>query len=1057
MNAGPILGSELRTVARRAKTYQQRCSLAIALSFAIGALFAVAQQATSGQVSVQSYAIFAQYLFGAVAATQIVLTMWLVPALVAGAIVLERERRTLDSLLTTRLSSAEIVVGKLCGGLLQYAACLLTTLPIMILLCLVGGVDPRLVLLSHAATASLAFFAAALSILVSTSERRAVRAVTQTVGLATVWCILPALLQVLIPRLSPRAWHWIRPFNDWWLASSPNNVAETLLRSGIGSRLIDSIMWMIGLQLVAGCVLLAWSVARLRRASRRMEDAGGGKRGSSRFWSARHLRFSRRPPCGENPVLWKELHTSRVYGFAEVLGALVAIGVVGLIGFGTYHFGRPAFIELAHEGFGSRGVQIRRTDLNRFLSHVSSWVEFFMLLIVAGKAAGSVTFERARDTWDSLMATPLDGREILRAKMLGTIWKVRSGILLLVVLWSIGLLAGSLHPVAFGAAVVLTGVSIAFMASLGTYVSLISHDTAQASNRALIPALVLSCSFLVCYLPTRATTVFMGIGSIPFLNGVCLVTHGEIRDVLDGDETFRRLEELSIHSYESGLSVLVACLVSIAAFSAAAIAFHRAALNRFDRIIGRPERDQHEHAAGRRAWFEALKRRRKTVAVASMVVLFVISQISSLRSSILLRRALAETERLCPGWRLDDLEAARERVPDAENAALRVGAADHVLPASWRRDGNSPSQVERDQLEAVADLPPVQRLPEKSRRSLQAAIQGALPALAETRGLAVLTRGRFPITWASDGISTMLPQLAKVSDVANLVLADAIVESERGNADASLTACRAILSVGRSIGDEPALVSQRRRMDLREKACRQIERSLAQGQPSDIALAALERDLEAEEVQPLLVFGLRGERALMDRFLSAVGSGEFTHRQLRNAGFAYTDVLLWKTAPTRAIQLRFNNRAEQIATLPVEQQQAAFQQLDDESRNLPFASRMLVPGTLWVATACLTSRARLRCASTALACERYRLARGAWPSALEELVPRFLPRLPIDPFDGKPIRFRRENDHFVLYSVGEDRRDDGGRTEAVSRSSAGRDLEFRLWDPSRRRQSAPKE
>jgi hypothetical protein len=308
------------------------------------------------------------------------------------------------------------------------------------------------------------------------------------------------------------------------------------------------------------------------------------------------------------------------------------------------------------------------------------------------------------------------------------------------------------------------------------------------------------------------------------------------------------------------------------------------------------------------------------------------------------------------------------------------------------------------------------------------------------------------VTWTKDGISTLLPQIANVRDVANLVLADAILQSEDGNADASLTACRAILGVGRSIGDEPALVSQRKRMDIRELACRQVERSLAQGQPSEIALAALQRDFDAEEDQPLLVFGLRGERALMDRFLSAVDSGEFSRSQLRSAGFAYTEMLFWSTAPTRAIQLRFNNRAEQIAALPAEQQQMAFQRLDDESKDLPFASRMLVPAILRVATACLSSRARIRCASAALSCERYRLARGAWPSALEELVPRFLKRLPLDPFDGKSIRFRREHDHLVLYSVGEDRRDDGGRTEAVPRSSAGSDLEFRLWGPRSRRQ-----
>ena len=241
-------------------------------------------------------------------------------------------------------------------------------------------------------------------------------------------------------------------------------------------------------------------------------------------------------------------------------------------------------------------------------------------------------------------------------------------------------------------------------------------------------------------------------------------------------------------------------------------------------------------------------------------------------------------------------------------------------------------------------------------------------------------------------------------------------------------------------------------MDIRERACRQLERSLAQGQPSDLALRAVQGDFDVDEEKPLLVFGLRGERALMDRFLAAVDSGEFSRTQLRSAGFAYTDMLMWQTAPTRAIQLRFNNRAEQIAALPAEQQQAAFQRFDDESRSLPSATRMLVPAILRVATDCLISRARLRSASAALACERHRLARGTWPSALEELVPRFLGALPVDPFDGKPLRFRRENDHVVVYSVGEDRRDDGGRTESVPHSSAGKDLEFRVWNLPYRRQ-----
>ena len=498
-------------------------------------------------------------------------------------------------------------------------------------------------LLTHVGTVSVGLFTAGISILVSTSERRAVTAVRQTVGLAMVWCILPSMLQILVPRLSPRVWYWIRDCNEWWLASSPVNVAETLLRLGIGSRLFDSIMWMIGLELAAGCAFVAWSVARLRRASRKVEEGGGGKRGLARLWPTRPLRLLGRSPCGANPVLWKEVHTSRAPGIVDVIGAIVAVGVVGLIGFGTFHFARPAFIELSQHGYGGVAQEPRRAELNRFLSHVSSWVEFLMLLIVAGVAAVSVTLERARDTWDSLIATPLDGREILRAKMIGAVWKVRAGAFLLLVLWSIGLLAGSLHPVGFGAAVILLGVSMWFMAALGTFASLVSRDTSQASNRALIPALLLSGSFLLCYVPSRLTTVFMGLGSAPFVNWVCLVSSTEIRDVMSGDDTFRRLEYMNIYSYEGALSVLVACLVSIGVCAVAAICLSRAAFNRFDHVVGRPQRATNRSAPRFRSWLQLMARRRKTVAIVAIVAVFLISQIiASVRVARSLRDALAE-------------------------------------------------------------------------------------------------------------------------------------------------------------------------------------------------------------------------------------------------------------------------------------------------------------------------------------------------------------------------------------------------------------------------------
>src|SRR5437899_6990848 len=50
-----------------------------------------------------------------------------------------------------------------------------------------------------------------------------------------------------------------------------------------------------------------------------------------------------------------------------------------------------------------------------------------------------------------------------------------------------------------------------------------------------------------------------------------------------------------------------------------------------------------------------------------------------------LAAAIAEADRLDPGWRLDDLEAAGAAIPDAENSALQVTAAERLLAGSWPR------------------------------------------------------------------------------------------------------------------------------------------------------------------------------------------------------------------------------------------------------------------------------------------------------------------------------------------------------------------------------------
>lgn len=64
---------------------------------------------------------------------------------------------------------------------------------------------------------------------------------------------------------------------------------------------------------------------------------------------------------------------------------------------------------------------------------------------------------------------------------------------------------------------------------------------------------------------------------------------------------------------------------------------------------------------------------------------------------------------------------------------------------------------------------------------------------------------------------------------------------------------------------------------------------------------------------------------------------------------------------------------------------------------------------------------------TAIALKRFHLRHGRHPETLAELVPQFLSAVPIDPWSGEPLAYRRNAaGGFTLYSVGEDGRDDGG-------------------------------
>jgi hypothetical protein len=67
--------------------------------------------------------------------------------------------------------------------------------------------------------------------------------------------------------------------------------------------------------------------------------------------------------------------------------------------------------------------------------------------------------------------------------------------------------------------------------------------------------------------------------------------------------------------------------------------------------------------------------------------------------------------------------------------------------------------------------------------------------------------------------------------------------------------------------------------------------------------------------------------------------------------------------------------------------------------------------------------------TVSLALARFRADRHLYPAKLDELVPKYLAKLPLDTFNDELFRYRREKVGFALYSVGPNGQDEQGRND----------------------------
>lgn len=85
-----------------------------------------------------------------------------------------------------------------------------------------------------------------------------------------------------------------------------------------------------------------------------------------------------------------------------------------------------------------------------------------------------------------------------------------------------------------------------------------------------------------------------------------------------------------------------------------------------------------------------------------------------------------------------------------------------------------------------------------------------------------------------------------------------------------------------------------------------------------------------------------------------------------------------------------------------------------------------------------------RCTLLAVAIERCHRAHDELPASLDDVLPIYVASIPSDPFTGDKLLYHRDEEGYVVYSVGVDRQDNGGLVEPKSGETSPQDRGIRI-------------
>lgn len=332
----------------------------------------------------------------------------------------------------------------------------------------------------------------------------------------------------------------------------------------------------------------------------------------------------------------------------------------------------------------------------------------------------------------------------------------------------------------------------------------------------------------------------------------------------------------------------------------------------------------------------------------------------------------------------------------------------------------------------------------RDRKQLQSIIRYALEATSKP----ACDFGR---DW-SRGYEVGFPEYADLNGVLKLLAADAVLDAKSGNFRLANDKLKACFRIADAICEEPTLTAMLVSIVLDGITYRRIEQIASGVNGSSEALASLRHTMSTKRRPKSLEWALAGQVVLgritlmnlkgPKAFLQLTGSG--TEQAAQPTG-AKPPASLGSVPPKyfsragEARMLEYWRRA--WLSIQKEDPLSSGKKIDElgkeaASKKDPtyIVPAILMPVFTGTGEAVVKNQIVVELTKAKIELLQYRIKTGRYPAKLSEIA-----SLAKDPHTGKPFAYRQRGNGFVLYSVGPDGKDDGGR-RAISMKTGRYDI-----------------